>query len=85
MVLRLVARSLRHLANYCSPPVGVWASDSFDGIPAGTVHRNDDDEHGRPSQPVCGARGRLFYFASSTVDDVPPTWRCPDCAGVSGD
>jgi Phage capsid family len=66
--------------------VAVWASDSFDGIPAGTVHRNDDDdEYGRPNGPVCGARGRLFYFASRTVDDVPPAWRCPDCSAPGAD
>jgi hypothetical protein len=29
--------------------VAVWASDSFDGVPAGIVHRNDDDVFGRPS------------------------------------
>jgi hypothetical protein len=59
--------------------VAVWATDSFDGIPAGTVHLNDDDEYGRPSRPVCGASDRLFYFASRTVEDVPPSWRCPEC------
>ncbi len=57
----------------------MWATDSFDGILAGIVHLNDDDEYGRPSQPVCGFRGRLFYFASRTVEDVPPERRCPDC------
>lgn len=61
--------------------MGVWASDSFDGIPAGLVHRNDDDEYGRPAGPACGARGG-FYFASRSLEDVPPGWRCPESAVI---
>jgi hypothetical protein len=56
--------------------VAVWATDSFDGVPAGTVHRNGgDDSYGRPMWPACGAEGRLFYFASRSLEDVPPAWR----------
>jgi hypothetical protein len=29
-------------------------------------------------RPACGARGRFFYFANRTLEDVPPGWRCPN-------
>jgi hypothetical protein len=61
--------------------MGAWTSDSFDGIPAGLVHRNDDDEYGRPAGPACGAGGG-YYFASRSLEDVPPSWRCVDCDDI---
>jgi hypothetical protein len=65
--------------------VAVWATDSFHGTPAGTVHRNADDSHGRSDSPACGARGVFYYFARRTLDDVPPGWRCPASGTDDGD
>jgi hypothetical protein len=65
--------------------VGVWATDSYNGTPAGTIHRNADDDYGRPAGPACGATGRLFYFAFRTLDDVSPVWRCRACGAVAAD
>jgi len=61
--------------------VAVWATDSFDGLPAGVVHELAGDVFGRPLDTVCGARtAGLFFFAGRSLDDVPPSWRCEACA-----
>lgn len=61
--------------------MAVWASDSYDGIPAGVVHVKRTDDFGRPSGPVCGAPAEgLWYFAAVDIDQVPPEGRCPVCA-----
>jgi hypothetical protein len=44
-----------HRTNECSLMAG-WATDSFDGIRAGTVHRQGDDSFGRPDGTGCGAQ-----------------------------
>jgi hypothetical protein len=65
-------------AELCSS-AAVWATDSFHGLPAGTVYRNGDEVgDGRPQRPACGARGPFFYFAGRSLEDVPASWRCPD-------
>ena len=66
--------------------MAVWATDGFDGVPAGTVHRQGDDSFGRPDGTGCGApTAGLWFFASRSIDEVPPSWRCPDCGPVDGD
>ena len=56
--------------------MAVWATDSFNGVPAGLVHRNANDSYGRPHEPALGS---FYYFANLAFEDVPPSWRCPDC------
>jgi hypothetical protein len=54
----------------------VWATDSFDGLPAGVVHLQGDDDYGRPDGTACGASAvGLWFFASRSLDDVPPSDR----------
>jgi hypothetical protein len=61
--------------------VAVWATDSFDGIPAGVVHRRGDDDYGWPDGTACGISAvGLWFFGNVTIDEIPPSWRCPDCA-----
>jgi hypothetical protein len=60
--------------------MAVWATDSYDGVPSGVVHRRGDDAYGRPDGTACGTPAAgLWFFASVNIGEVPPSWRCPDC------
>jgi hypothetical protein len=57
----------------------LWATESVEGRPAGTVHINRADRFGRPLGTVCGLSGEgMCLFPGMKFESIPVLQRCRD-------